>query len=86
MCICTVQKLMIFIKAFFNSQLLNDLNVRHRIQPSMFPIHYKEGYMRILLGGIGAIFMGKGKSSDIRAQPVPFTFIIQEESCFLLVI
>lgn len=65
-CISTARELMIFIKAFFGGKLFNktifhELEVNNKLQVAMSPIHYGAGYMKIPLGGLATLFMGKGE-------------------------
>ncbi|CAM3184133.1 serine hydrolase domain-containing protein [Filibacter tadaridae] len=65
-CISTARDLMIFIKAFFGGRLFNKavfrgLDINNKLQATMSPIHYGAGYMRIPLGGLATLFMGKGE-------------------------
>lgn len=65
-CISTACELMIFIKAFFGGRLFNkaifhELEVNNKLQITMSPIHYGAGYMKIPLGGLVTLFMGKGE-------------------------
>lgn len=65
-CISTARELMIFIKAFFGGSLFNktvfhELAIHNKLQVAMSPIHYGAGYMKIPLGGLVTLFMGKGE-------------------------
>lgn len=64
--ISTAREMMVFLKAFFggklfNAQVFQQLRTYRKLQLSMFPIQYGGGYMRIPLGGLSTMFMGKGE-------------------------
>src|SRR5699024_1617637 len=48
-----------FAGTLFNKRIFQTLSTSYKLQFSMFPIHYGAGYMRVPLGGIGTLFMGK---------------------------
>jgi CubicO group peptidase (beta-lactamase class C family) len=88
-CISTARELMIFIKAFFGGKLFNknifhERNVNNRLQASMFPIHYGAGYMRVPLGGLGTLFMGKGELIGHSGSSGSFAFYYPARDLFFV--
>ncbi len=63
-CVTTARDLMAFSKGFwklFDKKVFERLAVYRRVQVNKGPISYGGGYMRIALGGITTLFMGKGE-------------------------
>ena len=65
-CITTAKELMAFSKGFwsgalFDKKIFPRLAVYRKIQANKGPIWYGGGYMRIPLGGLMTMFMGKGE-------------------------
>jgi|SRR5690625_94041 len=87
--ISTASELMVFIKAFFGGKLFNktifrELEVNNRLQFGMFPIHYGAGFMRVPLGGIINLFMGKGELIGHSGSSGSFAFYFPRKDLFLV--
>ncbi|WP_068674037.1 serine hydrolase [Oceanobacillus sp. Castelsardo] len=88
-CISTARELMIFIKAFFGGRLFNntifhDLKVNNELQAAMSPIHYGAGYMKIPLGGLVTLFMGKGELLGHSGSTGSFAFYYPASDLFFV--
>lgn len=65
-CVSTAGDLMTFSKGFWHGQLFDKkafekLSIYKRAQANKGPICYGGGYMRIAVGGLNTLFMGKGE-------------------------
>lgn len=88
-CISTARELMIFMKAFFagklfNKTVFNELEVNNKLQASMSPIRYGAGYMKIPLGGLVTLFMGKGELLGHSGSTGSFAFYYPESDLFFV--
>ncbi|PIC62985.1 hypothetical protein CSV79_14270 [Sporosarcina sp. P13] len=88
-CISTARELMIFIKAFLGGRLCNktvfhELEINNKLQASMFPIQYGAGYMKISLGGLVTLFMGKGELLGHSGSTGSFAFYYPESDLFFV--
>ncbi|OZU87023.1 hypothetical protein CIL03_18970 [Virgibacillus indicus] len=88
-CISTARELMIFIKAFFGGRLFNktifhELGVNNKLQAAMSPIHYGAGYMKIPLGGLVTLFMGKGELLGHSGSTGSFAFYYPASDLFFV--
>lgn len=88
-CISTARELMIFIKAFFGGRLFNktvfhELEINNKLQAAMSPIHYGAGYMKISLGGLVTLFMGKGELLGHSGSTGSFAFYYPASDLFFV--
>lgn len=88
-CISTARELMIFIKAFFGGRLFNktifhELDVNNKLQATMSSIHYGAGYMKIPLGGLVTLFMGKGELLGHSGSTGSFAFYYPASDLFFV--
>lgn len=88
-CISTPRELMIFIKAFFSGGLFSktifqEMNVNNRLQATMFPIHYGAGYMKIQMGGLATLFIGKGELLGHSGSTGSFAFYYPTQDMFFV--
>ena len=88
-CITTARELMIFIKAFFRGTLFNTtifdtLPLCNKLQPSMRPICYGSGYMKIPLHGLITLFMGKGELIGHSGSTGSFAFYYPLKELFFV--
>lgn len=65
-CVTTAKDLMVFSKEFwagtlFDKRIFEQLSIYRKVQSNKGPIWYGGGYMRIPLGGLTTMFMGKGE-------------------------
>ncbi len=87
--VSTARELMVFLKAFFGGKLFDlavfyDWDVSNKLQASMFPIRYGAGYMRIPLGGVGTLFMGKGELIGHSGSSGSFAFYYPDTDLFFV--
>jgi len=87
-CISTAREMMIFLKAFFggglfNISILDELSVCNKLQASMGPINYGSGYMRIPLGGLATLFMGKGELKGHSGSTGSFAFYYPHKDLYI---
>lgn len=87
--ISNARECMTFIKAFFggrlfNKNIFNELKGANKLQFSMFPIHYSAGYMRIPLGGLTNLFMGKGELIGHSGSTGSFAFYYPKKDLFFV--
>lgn len=88
-CITTARELMIFIKAFFGGRLFDKtiferLSECNSLQLSMMPIRYGSGYMRIPMGGLSTLFMGKGELIGHSGSTGSFAFYYPAKDLFFV--
>ncbi len=87
--ISTARELMVFMKSFFGGRLFNkdvfqQLDKYNKLQFSMYPIQYGGGYMRIPLGGLSTLFMGKGELVGHSGSTGSFAFYYPKQDLFLV--
>ena len=85
-CITSTRDLMIFIQAFFHGELF-DIKFFHeklyrKLQLSMFPICYGNGYMRIKMGGLSTFFLGQGDLLGHSGSTGSFAFYYPDKELF----
>lgn len=88
-CVSTADDLMLFIKAFFGGKLFSqaffdELANDNRLQASMYPIRYGAGFMKISLGGLSTLFMGKGQLIGHAGSTGSFAFYYPEKEMFFV--
>lgn len=88
-CISTARELMVFTKAFFKGKLFNvaifqELEINNKLQVAMSPIQYGAGYMKIPLGGIVTLFMGKGELLGHSGSTGSFAFYYPTSDLFIV--
>ena len=88
-CITTARELMIFIKAFFcgmlfNKTIFDKLSLCNQLQPSMRPIRYGGGYMKIPLHGLITLFMGNGELIGHSGSTGSFAFYYPVKELFFV--
>lgn len=86
--ISTAREMMIFLKAFFGGKLFSarvfqQLSIYRKMQLSMYPIQYGGGYMRIPLGGLSTLFMGKGELIGHTGTTGSFALYYPDKDLFL---
>lgn len=87
--ISTARELMRFMKAFFGGKLFNknvfeELKQYNKLQFTMYPIQYGGGFMRIPLGGLSILFMGKGELVGHSGSTGSFAFYYPERDIFFV--
>ncbi len=87
--VSNARECMIFIKAFFSGKLFskaifNEFKGANKLQFSMFPIQYGAGYMRIPLGGLANLFMGKGELVGHSGSTGSFAFYYPRQDLFFV--
>lgn len=87
--ISTPRELMIFLKAFFGGKLFDkaifkQLGIYNKLQISKGPIYYGGGHMRIKLGGLTNLFMGKGELIGHSGSTGSFAFYHPENDLFFV--
>ncbi|MDN4608141.1 serine hydrolase domain-containing protein [Sporosarcina highlanderae] len=87
--ISTPREMMVFIKAFFGGGLFNkgifhQLDKYKKLQITFYPIQYGGGYMRIPLGGLSMLFMGKGELIGHSGSTGAFAFYYPEKDLFFV--
>ena len=85
-CITSTRDLMIFIQAFFHGELF-DKKFLHskpyrKLQLSMYPIYYGNGYMRIKMGGFSTSFLGQGDLTGHSGSTGSFAFYYPDKKLF----
>ncbi len=85
--ISTAREMMVFIKAFFggglfNKDIFHQLENYKKLQITFYPIQYGGGYMRIPLGGLSVLFMGKGELIGHSGSTGSFAFYYPEKDLF----
>lgn len=88
-CITNARELMLFIKAFFggvlfSKDILERLSVYRKLQFSMGPIHYGGGHMRIHMGSINTLFMGKGELLGHSGSTGSFAFYYPHKDLYFV--
>ena len=87
-CITSARDLMKFIQAFFHGELFDqkmlDAKRYRKLQLSMFPICYGNGYMRIKLGGFSTSFLGQGDLIGHSGSTGSFAFYYPSEELFFV--
>lgn len=87
--VSTARELMIFLKAFFKGELFpqrvfQELDVTNKLQASMYPIRYGAGYMRIPMGGLPTLFMGRGELAGHSGSTGSFAFYYPAKDLFFV--
>ncbi|MCM3784193.1 beta-lactamase family protein [Neobacillus mesonae] len=87
--ISTAHDMMLFMKAFFGGDLFNkevfqQLGKYNNLQLSFYPIQYGGGYMRIPLGGLSMLFMGKGALIGHSGSTGSFAFYHPDKELFFV--
>ncbi len=85
-CITSTRDLMIFIQAFFHGELFDKKflhsNLYRKLQLSMYPIYYGNGYMRIKMGGFSTSFFGQGDLTGHSGSTGSFAFYYPDKELF----
>lgn len=85
-CITSARDLIIFIQAFFHGELFDKkilhLELYRKLQLSMFPIYYGNGYMRIKMGGFTTSFLGQGDLTGHSGSTGSFAFYYPGKELF----
>lgn len=85
-CITTTRDLMTFLQAFFHGELFDKKMLGSKpykkLQPSMFPIYYGSGYMRIKMGGFSTSFLGQGDLVGHSGSTGSFAFYYPAKELF----
>src|SRR5690625_529991 len=87
--ISTARELMVFLKAFFNGTLFNqtvfhNYDQSNKLQLTMYPIHYGAGFMRVPMGGLATLFMGKGELLGHSGSTGSFAFYNPRNELFFV--
>ncbi len=87
-CITSARDLMIFIQAFFHGELFDkkilDPKRYRKLQLSMFPIYYGNGYMRIKMGGLSTSFLGQGDLIGHSGSTGSYAFYYPDKELFFV--
>lgn len=87
-CITSARDLMIFIRAFFHGELFNKKFLCSKpygkLQPSMWPVCYGSGYMRIKMGGFSTSFLGQGDLIGHSGSTGSFAFYYPDKELFFV--
>ena len=87
-CITSARDLMIFIQAFFHGELFDkkflDPKLYRKLQLSMFPIYYGNGYMRIKMGGFTTSFLGQGDLTGHSGSTGSYAFYYPDKELFFV--
>ncbi len=87
-CITSARDLMIFIQAFFHGELFDkkflDPKLYRKLQLSMFPIYYGNGYMRIKMGGFATSFLGQGDLTGHSGSTGSYAFYYPDKELFFV--
>ena len=79
---------MIFIQAFFHGELFDkkilDPKRYRKLQLSMFPIYYGNGYMRIKMGGLSTSFLGQGDLIGHSGSTGSYAFYYPDKELFFV--
>ncbi|MDD4494689.1 MAG: serine hydrolase [Eubacteriales bacterium] len=87
-CVSTAREIITFLKAFFDGEMFDisifdKLSSYNKLQASMGPICYGSGYMRIPLGGLATLFMGKGELKGHSGSTGSFAFYYPVKDLFI---
>jgi len=88
-CVTTPNDLMLFSKGFwkgklFDGKILNQLAEYRKLQFSKGPITYGGGYMRINVGGLLTMFMGKGELLGHSGSTGSFAFYYPYKDLYIV--
>ncbi len=88
-CISTARELMAFSKGFwqgmlFDKKVFDQLSVFRRVQANKGPISYGGGYMKIALGGLETLFMGKGELLGHSGSTGSFAFYYPQKDLHIV--